>query len=181
MISTRWQSGRMPSCNGVTQEHQTMTSNKPQKNPPSTPFRVVWGPQRFYLSIGWKTLIAFALVVFIPMLGLMALTGHTLRHAMEEETLRSMESNLRGAWRVYHERSNTLRSALAQSASSPETVQMVKNRNTRAMSDLLARNAAQLPFTDVLLVVDEHQQIIARRHGENGGRPQLNTLVSRAF
>src|SRR5512139_1627020 len=157
MISTRWQSGRMPSCNGVTQEHQTMTSNKPQKNPPSTPFRVVWGPQRFYLSIGWKTLIAFALVVFIPMLGLMALTDRTLRHAMEEETLRSMEANLRGAWRVYYERSNTLRSALMQSASDPETSQMVKTHDIRALTDLLSRNAAQLPFTDVWLIVDEQQ------------------------
>ena len=78
-----------------------MASNKPQQNPSSNPFRVVWGPQRFYLSIGWKTLIAFALVVFIPMLGLMALTARTLRHAMEDETLRGMEANLRGAWREF--------------------------------------------------------------------------------
>lgn len=158
-----------------------MTSNKPQKNPPSTPFRVVWGPQRFYLSIGWKTLIAFALVVFIPMLGLMALTDRTLRNAMEEETMRGMEANLRGAWRVYHERSNTLRSSLMQSASAPETSQLVKTRNTRALSELLTRNAAQLPFTDVWLVLDEQQHIIARRNGSDGGRLLLNNLVQRAF
>lgn len=158
-----------------------MTSNKPLHRSPANPFSVVWGPQRFYLSIGWKTLIAFAMVVFIPMLGLMALTGHTLRHAMEEETLRSMESNLRGAWRVYHERSNTLRSALMQSASSPDTLQMVKTRNVRALAELLSRNAAQLPFADVWLVIDEQQRIIARRRGADSERLLLNNLVSRAY
>jgi diguanylate cyclase (GGDEF)-like protein len=158
-----------------------MASNKPQQNPSSNPFRVVWGPQRFYLSIGWKTLIAFALVVFIPMLGLMALTERTLRHAMEDETLRGMEANLRGAWRVYHERSNSLRSSLMQSASSPEASQLVKTRNVRALSELLSRNAAQLPFTDVWLVIDAQQQIIARRNGRDGGRLLLNNLVNRAY
>lgn len=158
-----------------------MTSNRPQQNPSATPFRVVWGPQRFYLSIGWKTLIAFALVVFIPMLGLMALTDRTLRNAMEEETLRGLEANLRGAWRVYHERSNTLRFSLMQSASSPETSQLVRTRNARALSELLSRNAAQLPFTDVWLVIDEQQQIIARRNGGNDGRLMLNNLVTRSY
>ncbi len=158
-----------------------MTSGRERKNQHSNPFRVVWGPQRFYLSIGWKTLIAFALVVFIPMLGLMALTDHTLRRAMEDETLRGMEANLRGAWRVYYERSNTLRSALMQSASTPETAQMVKSHDIKSLAELLARNAAQLPFTDVFLVVDEQQQIIARRQGNNGGRLLLNNLVSRAY
>ncbi len=156
-----------------------MTSNRQQSA--SKPFRVVWGPQRFYLSIGWKTLIAFALVVFIPMLGLMALTDHTLRRAMEEETLRNMEANLRGAWRVYHERSNTLRSALMQSASTPETAQMVKSHNTRALAELLTRNAAQLPFTDVWLVIDNQSQIIARRQEGDSGPLLLNTIVGRAF
>lgn len=158
-----------------------MTSNRHKQDFHANRFRVVWGPQRFYLSIGWKTLIAFALVVFIPMLGLMALTERTLRHAMEDETLRSMEANLRGAWRVYHERSNTLRSALMQSAGSPETVQMVKAHNARSLSALLSRNAAQLPFTDVWLVIDAQHNILARRQGDGGGRLLLDNLVNRAY
>ncbi|HEY0720588.1 MAG TPA: diguanylate cyclase [Gammaproteobacteria bacterium] len=158
-----------------------MTSSRHHQDSKPNNFRVVWGPQRFYLSIGWKTLIAFAMVVFIPMLGLMALTDHTLRRAMEEETLRSMEANLRGAWRVYYERSNTLRSALMQSANTPETVQTVKSGNARALAELLSRNAAQLPFTDVWLVIDSQSQIIARRQGSSGGPLLLNNIVSRAF
>lgn len=158
-----------------------MTSNRPQHTTSNNLFRVVWGPQRFYLSIGWKTLIAFALVVFIPMLGLMALTDRTLRHAMEQETLHSLEANLRGAWRVYHERSNSLRSSLMQSASTPETAQLIKTRNVRALTELLTRNAAQLPYTDVWLAIDAKQQIIARRNGDDGGRLLLNNLVNRAY
>lgn len=158
-----------------------MTSNRTLQNNPANRFRVVWGPQRFYLSIGWKTLIAFALVVFIPMFGLMAITERTLRHAMEEETLRAMEANLRGAWRVYHERSNNLRSALMQSANSPEAVQFVKTRNSHALSALLTRNAAQLPFTDVWLVIDAQQRVLARRQAGSNGRLLLNNLVNRAY
>lgn len=158
-----------------------MTSIDPGHHPSTSPFRVVWGPQRFYLSIGWKTLIAFALVVFIPMLGLLAITEHTLRTAMEEETLRAMEANLRGAWRVYHERSNTLRSSFSQSASSPDTWPMLRSRDRARLQELLARNAAQLPFTDVSMVVDDQQKIIASRSGNQSGYLALNSLIARAY
>lgn len=33
------------------------------------PYRVVWGAQRFRLSIGWKTLIAFFIVLSVPLTG----------------------------------------------------------------------------------------------------------------
>lgn len=158
-----------------------MITIDPDHNPSPSPFRVVWGPQRFYLSIGWKTLIAFALVVFIPMLGLLAITEHTLRTAMEDETLRAMEANLRGAWRVYHERSNTLRSSFSQSASSPETWQMLRIGDRARLQGLLERNAALLPFTDIWMVIDEQQRVIASRSGNQHGYVALNGLIPRAF
>ncbi|MGE0079995.1 MAG: diguanylate cyclase [Thiohalomonadaceae bacterium] len=144
-------------------------------------FRVAWGPQRFYLSMGWKTLIAFALVVFIPMLGLLALTGSALRDALERETLNGLESNLRGAWRVFHERSNSLRDALLHSAATPSVQEAMARQDRETMVALLNRHAALHPYADVWLVLDPDQRVIARRHGPVGEVQLLNNTVAQAL
>ena len=144
-------------------------------------YRVVWGPQRFRLSIGWKTLIAFALVVFIPMFGLLHITEQTLRETMEKETYHSLEANLRGAWRVYHERHDNLRSALVLSAASPDTQAAFLHRSRNRLDPLLNRQAGLLPYVDVWLAFDDEQRVLARRNGETGQKVFLNNLVSQSF
>lgn len=153
----------------------------PSADNPNKSYRVIWGPQRFRLSIGWKTLIAFALVVFIPMLGLMQITGKTLRDAMENETLHSLEANLRGAWRVYYERSNNIRSALILSASTPSVKSAMGRTDSRELTEVLTRHAALMPYVDVLLALGPDQRIVARRNGQTGEQVFLNNLVSRAY
>ncbi|HKJ75894.1 MAG TPA: diguanylate cyclase [Gammaproteobacteria bacterium] len=144
-------------------------------------YRVVWGPQRFRLSIGWKTLIAFALVVFIPMFGLLHITEQTLRETMEDETYHSLEANLRGAWRVYHERHTNLRSALVLSAAAPGAKSAFLHRSSNRLTPLLNRQAGLLPYVDVWLAFDDAQRVLARRNGETGQKVFLNNLVSQAF
>ncbi len=158
-----------------------MQTNHSPAGRSDSPYRVVWGPQRFYLSIGWKTLIAFALVVFIPMLGLMHITDRTLRSAMEAETLRSLEANLRGAWRVYQERINATRSALLQSAASPEVKAALSRGDQAALSHLLERHAALLPYGDVWVALDREKRVVARRNGKRGDQIFLNDLLARAY
>ncbi len=144
-------------------------------------YRVVWGPQRFYLSIGWKTLIAFALVVVIPMSGLVLITEYTLRTTMETETLRSLEANLRGAWRVYHSRMDNVRAALLQSAASPEIKKAMSDKDSKTLSATLERHAALLPYTDAWLALDPEQKALGQRHGPLGERVILNNLITRAY
>lgn len=144
-------------------------------------FRVIWGPQRFKLSIGWKTLIAFALVLLIPMFGLMLLTENTLRNTLETETTRSLEANLRGAWRVYHERMENVRAALLQSASSPTTHEALDTYDTEGLVSMLERHASLMPETDVWLVIDAQQRVVARRNGPIGGKVFFNNLITRSF
>lgn len=144
-------------------------------------YRVVWGPQRFYLSIGWKTLIAFALVVSIPMSGLIVITESTLRSTLEPEVLRSLEANLRGAWRVYHSRVDKVGTALLQSAATPAVREAMRDGDSKALSHLLERHAALLPYTDIWLALDDEQRTIGRRHGPLGERVFLNNLVTRAY
>ncbi len=144
-------------------------------------YRVVWGPQRFYLSIGWKTLIAFALVVVIPMTGLMLITGNTLRSTMEVETLRALEANLRGSWRVYHERTDSVRASLLQSAATPSVKGAMANRDHDALTATLEQHAALLPFTDIWLALDDKQLTLGRRNGPLGQKVFLNNLLTRAY
>ncbi len=144
-------------------------------------YRVVWGPQRFYLSIGWKTLIAFALVVFVPMFGLMHITGFTLRAAMEGESLRALEANLRGAWRVYHERINTVSSSLVQTAASPYVKAALRDGDEQQLTELLRRQEALLPFTDVWLITGPDRRVLVRRSGPIGQRISLNEMIARAY
>ena len=158
-------------------EAHTASVTDDQQNP----YRVVWGPQRFRLSIGWKTLIAFALVVFVPMFGLLHITEQTLRQSMQEETYHSLEANLRGAWRVYHERHNNLRAALVLSASAPGTRSAIRHDSQNQLTALLNRHAGLLPYVDVWLAFDKEQRVIARRNGETGQKIFLNNLVSQAF
>lgn len=144
-------------------------------------FRVAWGPQRFYLSMGWKTLIAFALVVFLPMLGLLTLTSTTLREALEQEALNGLESNLRGAWRVFYERSNSLRDALLHSAATPSVQEAMAHQDHDALVVLLNRHAALHSYADVWLVLAPDQRVIARRHGPVGDVQVLHNTVARAL
>jgi|GEM_PF-761327 len=143
--------------------------------------RVVWDPQRFYMSMGWKTLIAFALVVFLPVFGLIQITGHTLRSAMENDAIHSLEANLRGAWRVYHERLNGVKAALMQSAATPSVQQDFVHHDNAKLRALLERNATLMPYADVWLALDANKRVIARRHGETGQQIYLNDLLQRAY
>src|SRR5690606_23471845 len=121
------------------------------------------------------------LVVFIPMLGLLALTGSALRDALERETLNGLESNLRGAWRVFHERSNSLRDALLHSAATPSVQEAMGRQDRDTLVALLNRHAALHPYAAVWLVLDPDQRVIARRHGPVGDVQLLNNTAAQAL
>ncbi len=142
--------------------------------------RVVWGPQRFYLSIGWKTLIAFFLVVFVPMLGLMQITGSTIRDGMESEALKSLAVSMRGSWSIYFERIDRLTNDFELSATEPGLAAAIQSRNEDALSTLLNRISTHLPYADVLLLVDRDRKVMARRSGPAGDRVYVNNLITRA-
>ena len=154
---------------------------KTEHSPDGQDFSVVWGPQRFYLSIGWKTLIAFALVVFIPMLGLMSITESTLRDAMEHETLRSLEANLRGAWRVYYEHINGVESALQQSAADPGLVDAMAQGRRDPLFTVLRRQTHLLPYASMWLAVDAQNKLLASANNEGRRTVDLNGLLEKAM
>ncbi|MDX1594058.1 MAG: diguanylate cyclase [Gammaproteobacteria bacterium] len=144
-------------------------------------FRVVWGPQRFYLSLGWKTLIAFALVVFLPMAGLLMLTGQTMRDVLENETGHALEANIRVAWSAYQRPLEDVRIALVQAADSDRTARDLAQRDATALFRLLERQAKRFDYVDLWFAVDREQAVQGRIQGPLGDHYNFGSGFGRAL
>ena len=144
-------------------------------------FRVVWGPQRFYLSLGWKTLIAFALVVFVPMAGLLTLTKQTMREALENETAHALEANLRSAWSAYQRPLEDVRIALVQDAGEGGVARQIEQHDAAALYRMLERHARRFSFVDLWFAIDREQVVRGRIHGELGDHYSLGSGLGRAL
>ncbi|MEW5944210.1 MAG: diguanylate cyclase [Pseudomonadota bacterium] len=151
------------------------TLNAPEK---SGNYQVVWGPQRFRLSIGWKTLIAFALVVFLPMIGLTALSENALLKVVRQNAANALAVGLHSAQRAYSDRAATVSAVLAHTAAIPGTQEAMRTRDRSGLADLLQQHAAQLPFADSWLAIDAKGTVIARRNGSGGDYVTLNNVLS---
>ena len=144
-------------------------------------FRVVWGPQRFYLSLGWKTLIAFALVVFVPMAGLLTLTKQTMRDALENETAHALEANLRSAWSAYQRPLEDVRIALVQDAGDDGVARQLEQHDAAALYRMLERHARRFSFVDLWFAIDREQVVRGRIRGELGDHYSLGSGLGRAL
>jgi len=147
-------------------------------------YQVVWGPQRFYLSIGWKTLIAFMLIVVLPMFGLSVITAMMLRSTLETETTHALEGKLRGAWQVYNERPAQLRAVLAQAAVNPAVQAGISARDSAALETVFQHQAALLPYTNVWLALDKNRALITRHNDDIRAadiEPSIGKLLTRAY
>jgi len=144
-------------------------------------FRVIWGPQRFYLSLGWKTLIAFALVVFLPMGGLLFITEQTMRDTLETETAHTLEANLRSAWAAYQRPLEDVRIALAQASSNEQTSTALAQHDATALLRILARQARRFSYVDLWFAVDKNGTVRGRMLGALGNHFNFGAGLGRAL
>lgn len=144
-------------------------------------YRVIWGPQRFYLSLGWKTLIAFALVVFLPMGGLLLITEQTMRETLEKETFHALEANLGNAWTAYQRPLEDVRIALAQVADSDHASDSLAQHDATALARLLQSQAQRFGFVDLWFAVDRDERIRGRRQGPLGTHYSFGAGFGRAL
>jgi len=151
----------------------------PASSTASKVYRVVWGPQRFYLSLGWKTLIAFGLVVFLPMAGLLVLTEQTMRQSLEDELLNSLEANLRVVRNALNEPLDEVRIALAQTAQDDRTAEALLQQDSVALLSLLSAQAERFPYVNIWLAIDSDQIIRGRLRGPLGEHPDLMRIFNR--
>lgn len=142
-----------------------------------SPYRVVWGAQRFRLSIGWKTLIAFFIVAFIPLLGVTMLVKSILVDVARQHVSGALTTSLRGAQAAHAGRLGTVNAILSHSASSPLVKEALAEKKKAPLVDLLQDYAFNLPFVDSWLAMDTKGNVIARRNGSAGDQVALNTIL----
>ncbi|MDP2783804.1 MAG: diguanylate cyclase [Sulfurimicrobium sp.] len=141
------------------------------------PYRVVWGAQRFRLSIGWKTLIAFFVVAFIPLIGVTMLVENILVGVARQHIYNTLASSLHGAQAAHAGRLSTVNVILSHSASSPAVKEALAEKKKAPLVDLLQDYAFNLPFVDAWLAMDTKGNVIARRNGSAGDQIALNTIL----
>lgn len=147
----------------------------------SNVYRVIWGPQRFYLSLGWKTLIAFALVVFLPMGGLLVITEQTMRDTLENETFHALEANIGSAWAAYRRPLEDVRIALIQAADGADTSTHLAQNDAAALYRVLARQAERMTYVDLWFAVDRDGAVRGRLQGPLGGHYNFGAGLGRAL
>lgn len=141
------------------------------------PYRVVWGAQRFRLSIGWKTLIAFFIVAFIPLIGVTMLVENILTGVAHQNVSSTLAASLRTAQAAHADRLGAISVILGYSASSPAVKEALAEKKKAPLVDLLQDYAFNLPFVDSWLVVDTKGNVIARRNGSAGDQVALSALL----
>ncbi len=150
------------------------TPNLPGKE---SPYRVVWGAQRFRLSIGWKTLIAFLIVALIPLIGVTMLVESILVDVARQHISSALTTSLHSAQAAHAGRLGTVNVILSQSAASPVVKEALAEKKKAPLVDLLQDYAFNLPFVDSWLAMDVKGNVIARRNGSAGDQVGLNTLL----
>ncbi|MDQ1314947.1 MAG: hypothetical protein QG662_1056 [Pseudomonadota bacterium] len=147
---------------------------------PANVYRVVWGRQRFYLSVAWKTLIAYALVVFLPMYGITYLSENMLTRALHENAFGALSASSGWALRSQQERADLLAGALAHMAADAEIRQSLREKDRDGLAGALRQLADLQPFAGALLAVDAQGGVVAGNHGA-ADIPGLESLLPRAL
>ncbi|MDO8892230.1 MAG: diguanylate cyclase [Sulfurimicrobium sp.] len=141
------------------------------------PYRVVWGAQRFRLSIGWKTLVAFFVVAFIPLIGVTMLVDNILVGVARQHISGALATSLHSAQAAHASRLGTVNVILSHSASAPGVKEALSEKKKAPLVDLLQDFAFNLPFVDAWLAMDTKGNVIARRNGSAGDQVALNTIL----
>jgi diguanylate cyclase (GGDEF)-like protein len=148
--------------------------------PPCNVYRVVWGKQRFYLSVAWKTLIAYALVVFLPMYGITYLSENMLTRALHENAFGALSASSGWALRTQQERADMLAGALTHMAADAEIGRLLREKDQAGLAGALSQLAGLQPFADSLLAVDAQGVMVAGNHGAVA-RPGLESMLPPAL
>ncbi len=141
------------------------------------PYRVVWGAQRFPLSIGWKTLIAFFIVLSVPLTGITFLVQRVLEDTAQRHVQDTLGMSVHGALAAHAGRLDTLSALLSHTAALQMTKDALAERRSAPLRELLQQHAFNLAYVDAWLVTDPKGNVIARRNNNAGDQVMLNAVL----
>ena len=144
-------------------------------------YEVIWGPWRFYLPIGIKTLIAFLIVIATLAGSIYYYTSVTLSAQLEKEALDHLQSTLKGGWRIYYSRMDQMKYSMLQAATENHIKSAVVKKDSHFLQNLLNGFALNMPYVDLWAVVDEKQRVIGRKNGRTGDLLETGGVVAKSL
>ncbi len=133
------------------------------------------------VNIGAKTLLAFTLVFWIPVIALTIGLYYSFSSSMFNEELKTVKTNLRGARVIYKERTKVLQSTLKHIANMESVKVMFSEKNKNDIEQVLINIGKENNHVELLMAVDENQRVLGRRNGSDGDIILLGDSLSRAL
>jgi two-component system, OmpR family, sensor histidine kinase VicK len=133
-------------------------------------------------GIRTKLLLSILAILLISYSILLYSTMKTLSASVRSEIDKSLEANLKFARSQYFDRSDIVKYALLQSASSPGLHQRMRQQDGAWLAERLERWHSVLPFVEMMVVLDADKRVLARLNStERGDRLELPNLVDQAL
>ncbi len=133
------------------------------------------------INIGTKTLIAFTLVFWIPVIALTVGLYHSFSSSMFKEELKTVKTTLRGARVIYEERTRALQSTLKHITNMNDIKTNFGQKSIFDIEQVLIDIGKENNHVDLLMAVDENQKVIGRRNSRNSDIIILGDALSRAL
>lgn len=137
---------------------------------------------KFRPGIRVRLFVTFLCILLVSFSVLFLRTVQNLDASLEEIIEAELESNLRYAWHEYFSVYEQFRYSLLQPTTSPQIKELIERRDTRGLTDFVARYRKNLKTADLLVVVDGAGKILAGAEAEQPGeRFELSNIVARAL
>jgi two-component system sensor histidine kinase VicK len=133
-------------------------------------------------GIRGKLFVSILLILLLSYSTLIYTTIKNLYSSLEEDIKKDLETNLKFVQSQYLDRADLIRYSLLQPASSDYVQEHLRTRDKSWLRNFLKRCQANMPFVDVLTIVDRENRVVARTFNDSSGdRFELAGIVERAF
>ncbi len=133
------------------------------------------------LSVGIKTLMAFTLVFWVPVIALIGGLYFSFNNRLFEEGLDTVKTNLQGAQIIYGERAKNLQTVLQHITSQKEVKDSFFRKDSGRIRELLLDLGKKNTHAEILIAVNEKQKVLTRRNARADDIVILGDALSRAL
>lgn len=144
-------------------------------------YKAVLSRWRLNISIVGKTLLAFFLIISVLAGGFYYFTTITLSSNIEKEALKTLNSKLRGAARIYFSRMEQMKLGMLQAGSEDTVKRALERRDAPFFRKLLNDYTPTRPYVDLWAVVDSNGRVIGRRNGRTGDMLDISGIVAKSL
>ena len=133
-------------------------------------------------GIRGKLFLSILLILLISYSTLVYTTVRSLYSSLEEDISKELETNLKYVQSQYLEHADLIKNSIMQSASTDPVRKRLQAGNKVWLMNALKQWQTNLPFVDVLTIVDAEKRVVARAFNDRSGDSfELADIVERAF